>query len=113
MQLKDDAIVWTCAPAIENGYDTRLVRPHQVKLLCDINGCWYGYAFDENGQIDDDSNATVFANENNCFETEKEAVEHYGDYLSKEIASLQEELVSVRAIAYELRYSGGISGLST
>jgi hypothetical protein len=92
MKLEEDQIVWTCQPTIECGYDERLHKPRQVKLSL-RNTVWYGHGFNyETGEIDEDSNATMFAKETNCFLTKKEAVIIYAHYLVQEIQCLQDDL---------------------
>lgn len=93
MQLIEGEIVWTCAPAIECGYDERLHLPHQVKLRVGNHNVWYGHSFcEETGEMDRDSNATIFAKEHNCFKTKQEANDCYAENLRYEIRVLQEEL---------------------
>lgn len=93
MKLIENEIVWTCTPTIECGYDETLHRTRQVKLKIGQHGVFYGHAFnEESGEVDTDSNATIFARESNCFATKKEANDHYAANLTYEIAAMQSEL---------------------
>lgn len=97
MKLEEGQIVWTCQPSIECGYDERLHKPRQVKLSRPLHrlgafGVW-GYGFNhETGEIDTDTNATIFAKETNCFLTKKEANDCYAYDLALQISHLQDEL---------------------
>lgn len=92
MKLTEGAIVWTCAPALEDS-DERLHKPRQVKLRKDTRGVWYGHGFnDETGVQDEDSNATIFANEDNVFVTKKEANLYYEIWLTEMVAYYMSEL---------------------
>lgn len=93
MKLVENEIVWTCAPPIECGFDDRLHlhEPRQVKLKVKCN-VWQAHGFNETGEIDSDTNATIYARENNVFATRKEANDYYASYLTYEISALQREL---------------------
>jgi hypothetical protein len=92
MKFEEGQIVWTCQPPIECGYGERLHKPHQVKISL-RHTIWYGHGFNyETGEIDTDSNATIFAKETNCFLTKKEANDLYIYDLVCQINDLQDEL---------------------
>lgn len=93
MQLVENLIVWTCAPNLECGYDERPHKPRQVKLKKGGHQVFYGHAFDENGVVDKDTNATIFATEYNCYLTKKEANDYYADCLRDTIELTQQKLI--------------------
>lgn len=104
MKLEENEIVWTCEPTIECGYDERLHKPRQVRLSL-RNTVWYGYGFNhETGEIDEDSNATMFAKETNCFLTKKEANDCYAHDLALQIYHLQVTMDLVQLGWDELKF---------
>lgn len=91
MNFEEGKIVWTCEPSLES-YGNLPRKPRQVKLHYK-NNLWFGHSFNyQTGEIDMDSNATIFARETNCFSTKKEANDLYVHLMRRHIDDLQDEL---------------------
>ena len=104
--IKLGDILWTCESSIESQSlgDYDLIRPYQVKIThINISGpkwtltSYKASRFDENGEIDDDANASVYCNRKQLFENQEDALKYYKSGISMEIDYLERKILHLKS----------------